>query len=64
MRKIKDNGRTYKIVKYQSCMKCDLWGNQLCWAKGGKANCANDHAQWRETLPSRLSRFIKRMARK
>jgi hypothetical protein len=50
MRKIKDNGRTYIKTK-----KLYVWFHPFCWMR---------IAEYRETLPSKLSRLIKRMVRK
>lgn len=58
MRKIKDNGRTYKNVKrYHDCRTCTYDKN-----KCKKGDCYTSF--WRETIPSKFSRLIKRMVNK
>lgn len=65
MRKIKDNGRTYKLVTY-SVMAFITTDCHCCSFR--KGHCPDIpcgyNGHWRETLSSRLSRFIKRMVRK
>jgi len=61
MRKIKDNGRTYKEVDAVCNSACDHCERQC--TKEDDRDCGADY-YWRETLPSKLSRLIKRMVRK
>jgi hypothetical protein len=69
MRKIKDNGRTYKLKKSDisiACRKCAFLHDPKGCPENEEAKellCGYDLG-WRETLPSKLSRLIKRMTRK
>jgi hypothetical protein len=79
MRKIKDNGRTLKLQKRKkhehgcySCEKHDIHEMDCIASPNamfhGKRihpdGCGYNVGRWRETLPSKLSRLIKRMVRK
>lgn len=66
MRKIRDSGRTYIqmiIPRQDPCERCDIRCGSGACENDDNYGCENDYG-YRETLPSRLSRFIKRMARK
>lgn len=71
MRKIKDNGRTYKLITSRlNCVKCAFRPSgevsncpkEKCW--DGNIEDYVVYGHWRETLPSKLSRLIKRMVGK
>jgi hypothetical protein len=62
---IKDNGRTLvrkemKTYVYNACPVCE---RSSTFEESKNRDCGKD-AYWRETLLSRLSRFIKRIGRK
>jgi len=69
MRKIKDNGTTLELrFGKNPCIKCiysplkihtTCHPEKPCWDVG-----KNKYGYWRETLPSRISSFIKRMVNK
>lgn len=78
MHKIKDNGRTLKIQKRKNgehgcsgCQKSDIFEVHCIAAPSMFGNrqvhspyCGYDKGRWRETIPSRISRFIKRMVKR
>jgi len=68
MRKIKDNGRTLVLThfgKHCGCHKCECT-DKSCQERPYEPDdeCGFTIGHWRETLPSKLSRLIKRMVRK
>jgi len=65
MRKIKDNGRTLiKVDMPQWYFNvCHLCKRTCTFEESKERDCGTD-SYWRETIPSKLSRIIKRMVRK
>lgn len=71
MRKIKDNGRTLVLKrindKDSDCNTCHFQhktANTACPKNADGSRICRTNQNWREILPSKLSRLIKRMVRK
>ena len=69
--KIKDNGRTLVLKsindKDSDCNTChylNKTANTACPKNVDGSRMCKTYQNWRETLPSKLSRLIKRMMRK